>query len=178
MVTASPWCIPLAEGSRRAREAALFGTLGAMTFAAKMAMMGLPNIEPVSLMVMVFAVTLGKKALYPIIVYVLLEFMVFGIQLWSINYLYVWPLLAWWAWRLRTMDSPLGWGILSGTFGLLFGALCAPVYLLTGGPAAAVSWWISGIPFDLLHGAGNLVLALVLFRPLRQLMERSLERCR
>ena len=34
------------------REIALFGMLGAMTFAAKVAMAGLPNIEPVSLMVM------------------------------------------------------------------------------------------------------------------------------
>lgn len=146
--------------------------LGGLTFAAKVAMAGLPNIEPVSLMVMLFAVTFGKKALYPIYVYVLLEFVLYGLNLWSVNYLYIWLVLAGAAWLLRSMTSRLGWALLSGVFGLLFGALCAPVYLFTGGPAFALSWWINGIPFDLLHCAGNFALAFVLFPPLRGLLER------
>ena len=47
-------------------QIALFGMMGPLTFGAKVAMSGLPNIEPVSLMVMVLAVTLGRKALFPI----------------------------------------------------------------------------------------------------------------
>ena len=42
------------------REVVLFGMLGAMTFAWKYVMSGMPNIEPVSLMVMLFAVVFGK----------------------------------------------------------------------------------------------------------------------
>jgi len=146
--------------------------LGALTFGAKAAMMGLPNIEPVSLLIMLFAVTFGKKALFPIYVYVLLELALFGLGLWTASYLYIWVLLALAAWLLRNMRSPLGWAVLSGTFGLLFGGLCTPVCLLSGGPAFALSWWISGIPFDLAHCAGNFVLALVLFNPLRRLFSR------
>ena len=153
-------------------KTALFGVMGGLTFAAKVAMMGLPNIEPVSLMVMLFAVTFGKKALFPIYVYVLLEFAFYGLNLWSINYLYIWALLALAAWLLRDMTHPLGWALLSGVFGLLFGALCAPVYLVTGGPAFALSWWINGIPFVLLHCAGNFCIALFLFSPMRRIMER------
>ena len=152
------------------KEIALFGVLGGLTFAAKVAMMALPNIEPVSLLVMLFAVTFGRKAVYPIYVYVLLEFILHGVHLWSINYLYVWLILAATAWLLREMTFPLGWAILAGLFGLLFGVLCAPVYVLSGGLSFAVSWWISGIPYDLLHCAGNFVLALVLFQPMRKLM--------
>ena len=152
-------------------EVALFGVLGGLTFAAKVAMMALPNIEPTSLMVMLFAVTFGRKALYPIYVYVLLEFILYGLNLWSVNYLYVWLILAAGAWLMRGMTHPLGWALLSGVFGLLFGALCAPVYLFVGGPAYALSWWISGIPFDLLHCGGNFVIALVLFVPMRRLIE-------
>lgn len=153
-------------------DVALFGILGGLTFAAKVVMMGLPNIEPVSLMVMLFGVCFGKKAVYPIYVYVFLEFILNGIHLWSINYLYVWILLSATACFLKEMKHPLSWALLSGGFGLLFGLLCTPVYLVTGGLAFAVSWWISGIPFDLLHCGGNFVLALVLFVPLRRLMER------
>lgn len=153
-------------------EVALFGVLGGMTFAAKMALAGLANIEPVSLMVMLFAVTFGRKAAYPIYVYVLLEFATFGFQLWSINYLYIWAVLGAAAWLLREMTNPLGWAILSGIFGLLFGALCAPVYMIAGGWAYGVSWWIRGIPFDILHCVGNFAAALVLFAPLRHVLDR------
>ena len=154
------------------RELTLFGLLGALTFGAKFVMSGLPNIEPVSLMVMLFAVVFGKKALYPIYLYVLMEILIFGIQLWNINYLYVWLILAAAAWLMRRMTHPLGWALLAGVFGLLFGLLCAPVYLVTGGPAFAVSWWLSGIPFDVTHCIGNFVIVLVLFNPLRKLLDK------
>ena len=55
------------------RQIALFGVLAALTFGAKVAMSGLPNIEPVSLMVMLFAVVFGWKGLYPVALYVLME---------------------------------------------------------------------------------------------------------
>jgi len=132
----------------------------------------LPNIEPVSLLVMLYAVVFGRKALYPIYLYILLEILFYGIQLWNINYLYIWVLLAIGAWMLRRSEQPLAWALLSGVFGLLFGALCAPVYLFSGGLGFAVSWWISGIPFDLMHCAGNFVMALLLFVPLRRLLEK------
>ena len=152
------------------REVALFGVLGGLTFAAKVAMAGLPNIEPVSLMVMLFAVIFGAKAVFPLYGYVLMEFLIYGFNLWSINYLYIWAILAAVAWLFRKMTHPLGWALLSGAFGLLFGFLCAPVYLFVGGWGAMVSWWISGIPWDVDHCAGNFVIALVLFVPLRRLM--------
>lgn len=160
------------SGKLSLRELTLFAMLGAITFAGKVVMMALPNIEPVSLMVMLFAVVFGRKCLYPIYVYVALEFLLYGFNLWSINYLYVWLILAIAAWLMRKMTHPLGWALLSGCFGLFFGLLCAPVYIFTGGIGFAVSWWVSGIPYDLLHCAGNFVIALVLFVPIRKLLEQ------
>lgn len=153
-------------------EFTLFGILGALTFGMKAVMSPLPNIEPVSLMVMLFAVTFGRRALYPVYTYVLLEFLLYGFNLWSINYLYIWTLLAAAAWLLRGMERPVGWALLSGGFGLLFGALCAPVDVFVGGLGYAAGRWISGIPYDLLHCAGNFVIAFALFVPMRRLMER------
>lgn len=143
-----------------------------MTFAAKLVMAGLPNIEPVSLMVMLFAAVFGKKAIFPVYVYVFMEFAVYGIQLWSINYLYIWLVLALAAWLCRRMTHPLAWALLSGLFGLFFGLLCAPVDIFIGGLSYALAKWVNGIPFDLLHCAGNFVIALVLFQPLRKLLTR------
>lgn len=170
----SPWFTPLAEpgGRLTLAEAALFGVLGGLTFALKLALAALPNIEPVSLMVMLFAVTFGRKALCPIYTYVLLEILVYGLGLWNINYLYIWAVLAAGAWFMRRETHPLAWALLSGGFGLMFGLLCAPVDVFIGGWGYALARWASGIPFDLLHCAGNFAIALGLFAPLRRLMAR------
>jgi len=150
----------------------LFGILGALTFAAKYVMSFLPNIEPVSLMVMLFAVVFGKKWVYPVYLYVMMEILFYGISLWNINYLYVWAVLAIAACCLRNMRSRLGWAVLSGVFGLMFGALCGIVDIFIGGFGYAVTKWISGIPFDIMHCGGNFVIALILFDPLRKLTEK------
>ena len=132
----------------------------------------LPNIEPVSLFILVFAVVFGRKCLYPIYLYVMLEILIYGLGTWNIMYLYVWALLALAALALRRMEHPLGWALLSGGFGLAFGFLCAPVDFLLGDLGYVISKWISGIPFDVMHCAGNFLMALVLFVPLRKLVDK------
>ena len=154
------------------REICLFGILGALTFGAKYVMSWMPNIEPVSLMVMLFAVTFGIKCLFPVYLYVLLEVLFYGLGTWNINYFYVWPILAVLALVMRKMDHPLGWALLSGVFGLFFGALCGIVDIFIGGFGYALTKWISGIPYDLLHCGGNFVIALLLFDPMRKLLEK------
>ena len=145
--------------------------LGALTFGAKFVMAGLPNIEPVTLFVMVFGAVFGLKALYPVYVYVLLEILLYGIGTWNLIYLYIWALLAVLAWLLRKRQSCIDWAILAGAFGLCFGALCAPVDFLLGDISFVVAKWISGILFDVTHCAGNFVIALLLFNPLRNLLK-------
>lgn len=154
------------------REIVLFGVLGALTFALQVVMAPLPNIEPVSLMIMLFAVTFGWKGLYPTYVFVVMEILFYGIGGWAMYYLYIWVVLFVAARLLRDMEHPLGWAILSGAFGLLFGALCAIMDAFIGGVGYAVTKWASGITFDLAHCVGNFVIALVLFVPLRKLFAK------
>ena len=151
----------------------LFAILGAMTFAAKYVMSFLPNIEPSSLMVMLFAVVFGKKWVYPTYLYVAMEVLFYGINLWTINYLYIWAVLAVAALLLKDMKSSLGWAMVSGIFGLLFGVLCGIVDVFIGGFSYAVTKWVSGIPFDIAHCFGNFFIALVMFNPLRKLLEQQ-----
>lgn len=153
-------------------EMVLFGMLAALTFALQVVMGPLPNIEPVSLLIMLFAVTFGWKCLYPVYIFVVMEILYYGISVWNIYYLYVWGILAVAAVLMRKTQSPLVWAILSGVFGLFFGALCAISDAFIGGAGYAVAKWVSGIPFDVTHCVGNFVIALVLFKPLRNLMEK------
>ena len=158
------------------REVVLFGVLGALTFALQVAMAPLPNIEPVSLLVLLFAAVFVWKCLYPVYVFVVMEILFYGLGLWNVNYLYIWAVPALAGVSLRQMDMALGWALVSGVFGLAFGALCGIVDIFIGGFAYAVAKWASGIPFDIAHCIGNFCIALVLFKPLRELLEKLYRR--
>ena len=54
-----------------ARELVLLALLGALLLVTKLALAWLPNIEPVSLLVLVYTAVLGWKALAPVYVYVI-----------------------------------------------------------------------------------------------------------
>ena len=170
--TASNWCTPVDKAKLTVREVTLFAMLAALTFCAKWVMSPLPNIEPVTLMVLLFGAVFGWKAIFPVAVYVAAELLFYGLGVWNFYYLYIWLIPMVLGIALRKMESPLGWAIAAGFFGLAFGALCAPVDLLIGGWAYAAAKWVSGISFDLLHGAGNFVIVLTLFVPLRKLVEK------
>ena len=73
---------------------------------------------------------------------------------------------------LRPSRSPVVWAMLSGVFGLLFGALCGIADIFIGGVGYAVAKWTSGLLFDVVHGCANFVIALLLFVPMRNLLEK------
>ena len=167
------WCIPLDKRKGLTiREITLFAILGTLTFALQVAMAPLPNIEPVSLLVMIFAAVFGWKSLYAVAVFVVMEILFYGISTWNIYYLYIWAVLAFAAIMMRKQTHPLAWALLSAVYGLMFGALCGIVDIFIGGFAYAAAKWVSGIPFDLLHCGGNFVIALIMFKPLRTAVEK------
>ena len=153
------------------QQMVLFGVLGALTFALQVVMGPLPNIEPVSLLIMLFAATFGWKGLYPVYIFLVREILFYGFSVWNVYYLYVWTILAVAAILMRKQQSPLVGALLSGGFGRVVGALCGIVDIFIGGFGYAAAKWVAGIPFDLLHCGGNFVIALVMFDPLRKLLD-------
>lgn len=91
--------------------------------------------------------------------------MTYGFGVWWFGYLYVWSILAILVLILGNQESLAGWCVLSGGFGLSYGFLFAIPYFIVGGPAAGFAYWIAGIPFDLLHGFGNVVVMALLYKP-------------
>lgn len=146
--------------------------LSAILLVGQLGMSFLPNIEPVSTLIILYTLTYKKQVFPMIYTFVLLEGIIFGFGIWWVSYLYIWSILALIVLLLRKMDSVLLWAVVSGAFGLLFGALCAIPYLISGGPYAAFSYWSAGIPYDVLHCAGNFVLTFVLYKPLSNLLRR------
>ncbi len=150
-----------------ARAVAVPALAAALLFAVQAALAAVPNGELVTLLVLLYAKYLRRAALPAVYAFVLLEGLVYGFGLWWIAYLYVWTAL--WAAALPLSHAARPawqWAALAGAFGFLYGPLCSLPWLLAGGPAAAVSWWLAGIPFDLAHGALNFALVLLLYPPL------------
>ncbi len=147
------------------RDVILSGLLAALLYALQIAMAALPNIEPVSFLVICYSLFFPALAPYILAVFILLEGLTFGFGIWWLNYLYLWPLLAGLTYLFRKQCGALFWSIFSGTYGLCFGALCAIPWFFIGGWQMGCAYWVSGIPFDITHCIGNFTLMLLLYRP-------------
>lgn len=155
------------------RQTIVTGLLGALLLAVQVSLSMLPNIELVSLLVMLYAMEFPPKVSFgAVYVFVLLEGLFYGFGSWWPGYLYIWAVAAAAALLLRKNDSALFWAVISAIYGLCFGGLYALSYMIAGGFWYGVSWWISGLLFDLLHCGGNFVLMLALYRPLRTCFSR------
>ena len=151
---------------------------GALLFVSQIIAASLPNIELVSLFIIVWTRVYRYGALPGIGVFILLEGLCYGFGIWWVSYLYIWFIL--WGMvmlvppmkKARPLAAALGWASLSGVYGLAFGSLTAIPWLFRGGPAAAIAYILSGIPFDITHGVANFVLAFLLAVPLIRLLSK------
>lgn len=144
----------------------LISLFAALLLAVQVGFAFLPNVELVSILVIVFTMILKRKIIYVLAVFVLGEGLIYGFGTWWFCYLYVWGILALIAYIFRKKREPLFWALVSGAFGLLFGTLCSFVYLFVLGFAGMISWIVSGLIYDVIHGVSNFVIALILFKPL------------
>ena len=168
--------------SRRlsAQDVATVGLMVAAIEVCKLFMQGLPNIEMTSFLVILFTLHFGRLSIYAVPAFILIEGMIYGFGLWWVMYLYAWPLLTLITHAFSRIDSAFFWACVSGAFGLLFGLLCAVPYFFIGLAGGGVSqglmqmfsWWVAGIPFDLIHGVSNFALMLALYRPIANLLRR------
>lgn len=158
--------------SNKIKDIAVMGMMVAILEILKFALMALPNIEAVTLMIIIFTLYIGKKAFLVVTAFSLVECIIWGFGLWSIGYFYVWPILVLIVLIFRKNENSFFWAIIAGFYGLFFGAFFAVIYIFTSGIEAAISYWISGIPFDIIHCVGNFVITLVAFKPFNLLIKK------
>jgi len=154
------------------RELVVLSLLGAIMTAGQIGFAFLPNIEPVSFLIICCTLVYGRAALYSVYVFVLIEGLIYGFGVWWFTYLYIWALLVFVTLAMRNCRTWFIWAAISGVYGLLFGFFSTLPYFFIGGVHMALSYWASGIPFDLLHCAGNFVSTLCLLKPCYLLLSR------
>jgi energy-coupling factor transport system substrate-specific component len=160
----------------RIKDIVIIGMMSAIMIAVQVVLGFLPNVELVSLLIILYTLIFGKKTAYIIYVFVAVEGIIYGFGLWWFNYLYVWAVLFLIVLLLRNARSPFLWAAVSGTFGLSFGILCSIPYFITGGIPSGLAYWTSGIPFDITHGISNFAITLVLFHPLYYILDKVSKR--
>jgi len=148
------------------KELVLIALLSAVLLVCQVGFAFLPNIEVVSLLVILYTLFFKKKTLYIIYIFALLEGLIYGFGIWWIMYLYVWTILWGITMLLKKEKSPVVWAFTNAFFGLFFGTLCSVPYFITGGVSMGLSWIVAGLQMDIIHGIGNFFVALLLFQPL------------
>jgi hypothetical protein len=149
--------------------------MSAVLVVAMWALKPLPNVELISLLVVLYALLFGKDTFVAVTVFSLTEGLMWGFGLWWVSYLYVWPLLALVVMLLKPLlkEEFILWAVVSGGFGLVFGGLFALAYLPID-PVYALSYWIAGLPWDVWHGGCNFVLMAGAGKPLYEVLKKHL----
>ncbi len=167
--------------SRHVLELCVFAMLGALMFCSKIIMEVLPNIHLLGMLTMVITLVFRKKALIPLYLYVFINGLYAGFATWWVPYLYVWTVL-WGITMLLPRRLPRAvafvvYPLVNGLFGLAFGTLYAPGQALLFGFSweQTMAWILAGLPWDLLHGLGNLCVG-ILILPLSELLQRLMRR--
>lgn len=122
----------------------------------------IPNIEVVSLFIIIFSLIYRYKTLYSITLFIMLMGIFYGFGLWILGYLIIWPLLCVMTIILSKYlkENYFILSLFSATFAFLFGAFYAIPYIFVGGASLAFVYWISGIVFDIIHMIGNFFIML------------------
>ena len=160
------------------KEIALFGMLGALMYASKIALEILPNVHLLAVFIMAETVVYWQKALYPIYTFVFITGLMNGFSIWWWPYLYIWTVL-WGAGMLLPKEmpkkvAPVVYMVVCALHGFLYGTLYSPYQALMFHLdfKGMVSWIIAGLPYDAIHGVSNFFCALLVV-PLISVMKQA-----
>lgn len=150
--------------------------MGVLMYVSQVIMSQLPNIEIVSLLIILVTCRFGIKALVSVYIFVVCEILTYGVSLWVINYLYVWAVLCIIILMFKNFDNSLIFALISSIFGLCFGTLCSIPYFFIGGAPAGFGNIIAGLWFDIIHCIANFILAMLLYKPLKKVLDKATDK--
>ncbi len=165
------------RGHRVLRDTVVFAMFGAMMFVSKAGFEIIPNFHLLGMFTILLTVVYRTRALIPIYIYVMLNGFYAGFSIWWIPYLYIWTVL-WGVTMLLPRHMPdivaaFVYPLVCGLHGLAFGTLYAPAQALLYGFSfqQTVAWIAAGLPYDLIHCAGNTAAGLLVL-PLSKLLRK------
>ena len=152
----------------------LIAFLSALLVVSKEALSVIPNVEVVTLLLLVYTKLLGfKTSIYITIIFTTIQAIIYPPGLWIITYYIIWPILVLVATLLFKFNVNSGViAIWAAVFGLGFGAVDSFLLSFVYGFQAFIPIWVRGLPWDLVHGFSNYLTVLILYEPLRKNFEK------
>ena len=166
---------------KSAKGIATIAIMAATMSGGKLAMSVLPNIEPVTILVAVYASDFGFAYVLPAsVVFVVLDVLVYGLNTWVMSYLIYWPLVALVFATLNVRQRGLVANLVTAVLlTLFFGVLTSlvDVGLFLG---AFDNFWqrfgvmyARGIPFFVTHVVSNFAIFLLCYNPLCKALAKA-----
>lgn len=156
------------------RDIVLIGILSASITAGKLALSFIPNVEIVTLLFIVYATVFGvKRSLFISMIFSTTEILIYGFSTWLLGYYIIWPMIILFVGIVKeSLKSEYTYATIGAAFGYTFGAFFAVIESLFYGMAYGWTYWIGGLPFDLMHGTSNFIIILVLYKPMVKLLTK------
>lgn len=167
----------------RAKDICLIAILSATLTAGKMALSFIANVEVVTLLLTVYALTLPRsRVLIATVTFIMTDMLIWGAHIWVIMYLIHWPALVLCVSFLKGKYAPLFAIVIAVLLTGLFGVQTTVLEVLMlsnfqgiGFTKSFLLRYGTGIPYFITHIVSNACILSVLTYPLYRLM-RSLSR--
>lgn len=163
------------------KEIALIGILAAVNIASRLFLQFLPNIKPVTaiiiISVMLFGLAFGLKLT---IVTTIVSDVFLGLGLWTVFQILAWSVICLLTsllmipYRRKEHGPPLiPMAIYSAAMGFVFGFVVSFEQFVYGGWGLFIPYYIAGLSFDALHAGGNFFFYLICAPILMKVMKNE-----
>lgn len=155
------------------RRLTLIAVLAAMSTVGRIFFQYIPNIQPVTAIIILSSYFLGPvSGIFLAVITTYLTNLIMGMGIWT-----VWQILAWsfigfiagLMGKIRLKKPVIPLAIVSLFSGFLFGFFFAVInYIISG---KFLAYYLAGLSFDLNHAFGNVIFIMVLYRPFAMMFE-------
>ena len=173
------------KGKNATKILVLIALLTATLTGGKFALSSIPNVEIVTLLIMVYTIVFGLRISLPtVLIFVTLEMFIFPFNTWVVSYYVYWPMLAVvtkLCSKLIEKNKCLFPALIAGVMTLFFGVLTSFVdACFYAGEQTILSMFVAiyvkGVTFFIIHFVSNVVVLAVAFLPLVKLLTKLKER--
>lgn len=165
------------------KDIVLIAMLTAVLSGGKQALAAIPNVEVVTLCIILFAYCFKPYICFTVtIIFVIIECMIWGLNTWVITYMIHWNFLSLTTFVLAQVfkiKQPWIYTVIAVALTIAFGVLSSTVDALVASDKSGISFfrlftviYVRGIVFYVVQTVSNFVIVSLLFYPLSQLLSR------
>lgn len=161
------------------REITLIGLLSALCVVSRIMLQFLPNIKPVTSIIILISCWLGWRfGVKLAVISASISNLILGMGPWTIFQIFAWAVIALFSGligKLSISKSITFMACFSFFSGYIFGLFVSFEKMIYGGFKVYLTYYLAGLYFDTLHAMGNFIFMIVLYHPLKNLLSKHFE---